>query len=1091
MVRKGLALGLITGLALLVFCRAAWPQAVNSAVEGLVTDPTNSPVPAAQVTLTDLGTGVVKTTVTNQVGLYVFPAVPVGSYSLKVSKEGFKTFNVAGFDVTVAARVTENAVLALGSVTQSVTVEGHPPLLEPSSNELGTLITPMSVEQLPLNGRNFLQLGLLAGAATDSGTNVSDFVSVQGGHPGLSIVIAGTEQDLSMYLIDGMQTTASRLGNLQLNVSVAAIDQFKVRQGFFLPGLGPDPGIVNVITKSGSNTIHGEAFEFLRNNALDARNFFDTAALPPFRRNQFGFAVGGPVKKDKTFFFGHYEGLRQVLTNQGRAFTPTSAMFNGDFSALLPSVVIYDPATFDPATGKRQPFPGNIIPAGRINSVAKNLLPFYTPGASYAERPFNLFGSVPTSYNSDEYGVRIDQNFGPQDTLFGEFMYENSPVVNGSLFPLAGSTFPLKSTLAALHWTHVLNPRLVNEFRIGWTGGSIFVTGQQESNIANQVGIPGTADSSGIPAIVLSSFNTFGTGRGQLGDIDNVYQLHDDVSYLRGDHQIRFGMDIRYTRSIQQSANADARGTINFTNRYTAQLTQNAQGKLVPIASTGNAFADFLLGMPIAGRVISMPRMHYRWTQAEPYITDSWKIRRGLTLNAGFSWFLATPPDPVGSDKNLIHTFDFQTGQVLFSALGQANPEIYPMPKHDFTPRLGLAWEPGFAKNTVVRAGWGMYYASQRILDQQNAVISPGVSIVTSFTNGTFDPLPQYTLGTNVFPSVFLGPITPQFANTLSGTMQGVDAHNRDPYVEQWNLAIDHTFGTQDLLEVAYLGNEGHHLNNRFTVDGCTVPNSLQCDPNAITWPQYQSFLFSANEGDSSYEALVAKFQHHFSHGVSFLTNYTWGKALARSMESGATATVSQMYNCRKCDKGLAGFNQAQRLVMSGIWNLPFGHGKRYLGSVGPLADRLVGGWDVNVITTFAGGNPFEVNAPNNTSETFSDLRANRLCNGRASLSNQNLRTNGGMFLDTSCFVAPAAGYFGTSGFDILSGPGINNWDIGLEKNTTIHEDVRLQFRTEFFNAFNHAQFNNPNSNVANLNFGRVLSARTAREIQFALKLLW
>ncbi len=1076
----------------LVLSQVGLSQSVNSQVEGFVEDTTGAAIPDAEVVLTNLRTGVAQTTRSNELGRYLFPSVPVGLYSLKVSKQGFETYALSQFAVAVGQRATEDVVLKVGAVAQEVTVSaaGLRPLLEPSSNELGTLIEPTSVSELPLNGRNFLELGLLAGAATSSGTALSDFVAAQGGHPARSINVTGLQQDLTMYLVNGMATAGSRINHAELNLSVAAIDQFKVRQGFFLPGLGPDPGIVNVITKSGSNGFHGEVFEFLRNNKLDARNFFDTNPPPPFHRNQFGFAAGGPILKNRLFFFGNYEGLRQVRTHQGRAFAPSAQMFQGNFSELLPNAVIYDPKTFDPTTGKRQPFPNNVIPADRINAVAKNLLAFYKSGSSFAQQPFNLFRNVPSRSDSDQFTVRVDASLTPRNTLFGQFSNENSPVVNGGLFPLSGSSFPLNTQVAMLQWTANLKPSMVHELRVGWTRGFIFFDGEGQAGVANQVGIPGTADPNGIPGISLVGIGSFGHSGGPLGNIDNVYQIHDALNNLRGNHQIQFGADLRYARSIQQSANANARGTIAFNPLYTAQLTTNAQGQLVTVSGTGNSFADFLLGMPTNGQVVSMPRTHFRWTQFEPYFQDSWKVHPGLTLNYGFSWYLATPPNPVGPDQKYPHALDFNTGRALFAALGDISPQVYKTDFNNFTPRLGLAWEPSFARDTVVRAGFGVYYASQRLLDQQFAIIAPGVTITQSLANS--QPMPSYTLGQNVFPPISIVALTRQFADNLSGTLFVLDRGIRTGYVEQWNLSIQRTFGQRNLLELDYIGNEAHKLNSRINADDCSVPGSLRCDPAVIPFKQYPFVLYALNDGNSSYHALLAKYQRQFAHGFSFLANYTWSKVLTNSMEGGAASTISQIAACRQCDKGLAAFNVPHRLVVSPVYELPFGNNKRFLPNLNRLADRVLGGWAVDVIATFSRGNPFEVNAPNRSGAVFTDFRADRLCNGRNELSNRDLRNNGLFWISPSCFAAPAPGLFGTSGFDILSGPGINNWDIALVKNTMVREAVRVQFRAEFFNAWNHAQFGNPDSNVAAVNFGRVLGTQVAsREIQFALRLLW
>ena len=1089
------------GLRLIAFCLPLClglcvpslnAQSVSSALEGLVQDASGGVVPGASVVLTNLGTGGILRTETSDVGRYTFPSILPAPYTLTVSKAGFETYEESQFKVVVAQQATIDVTLTVGSSSQSITVQGSglAPLLQPNSNDLGSLIEPSSVQELPLNGRNFLQLGLLSGASQSSGGTNSDAVTAQTGHPGLSINLGGGEQDYTLFLINGMATTGSRVGDASLNLSLGAIDQFQVHYGFFLPDLGIDPGIVDVITKGGGNNLHGEAFEFLRNNNLEARNFLSNVPPGPFHLNQFGGDVAGRIRRDKLFYFANYEGERQDQSAFTGAFAPTAAMFEGNFSAI--STPLYNPFSYNAATVQRAAFTGNVIPPGMINTVAKNLLPYYLPGSSYAQTPINVSGTPLSKYDYDQYTGRVDANLNERNTFYAQFSSENSPVVNSSLFPLAGTEFPLNTQLAMAQWAWTISPSLVNELRAGWTRGYIFNVGQSQAGVQNAIGITGTADPNGIPGITLNGIGSFGRKSGLNGNIDNVYQLHDALSWLRGNHQIKFGADLDYTRSIQQDSNGNARGSLSFSGGFSSQLTTNASGKPVVAAGTGNSFADFLLGVPTNGLVSTLPRMDYRWTLFDPYAQDSWKVRPGLTLNAGLGWFVETPPNPSGADAKLPHSVDFATGQVLFAALGQISPEVVPDNLTNFAPRVGLAWQPGFSKQTVVRAGWGIYYASGRVLFEQAAINATGVTISQSIANS--QPAPTYLLGQNVFPVITLAPITQAFANNLSGDLYDMPSNNRTPYVEQWNLDVEHTFTPRYLLDVSYVGNEGHHETATYNGDDCSVPGSLVCNPAAVPFKQFSFIgLFAANSANSNYQALVVKFQRQFSGGLSLLANYTYSKTLTNSFEgSGGGVSLSQIAACRRCDKGLAAFNVPQALRVSTVYSLPFGKGKRFVKDATPTLNGLLGGWGLDAITTFQGGNPFEVTSPNTTAVTFVDYRANRLCNGRSEVTNTNLRTDGFQFLDTSCFAKPLSGYFGTGGFDILNGPGENNWDIGIHKDTQIHESVRLQFRAEFFNAWNHAQFANPDNGVADVNFGRISTTQQpAREIQFGLKLLW
>jgi hypothetical protein len=1071
----------------------AWSQTNTAVVDGEVTDPSGAVIPNCSVVLSSLGTGGTLTTRTNETGVFVFPAVAVGSYTLQIAKQGFKVYVLSDFRVTVGQHATQDIVLELGPAAQIVTVEeaDSAPLLEPSANELGTLIESVNVQRLPLNGRNYLQLGYLSGAAQDGGPKASDFLATQTGHADRDITIAGIEQDQIGFTVNGISVAGSRLGDASLNVSISAIDQFKVVQGFILPAMGPDPGIVNVITKSGSNRLHGEAFEFLRNNHLDARNFFEAQPHPgPFHRNQFGGALGGALRPGRLFFFANYEGLRQARATTLGGFAPTTAMFNGDFSALL--TTIYDPQTYDPATGLRRPFPGNIIPPDRINPMAQKLLDYYLPGSSYSTRPLNVSGDPVQTESSNQIGVRLDANLGKNHTLFGQYMRENSPVDNPALFPISGLFYHMNTQLVMMQLTSTLSSHSVNELRLGWTRPSLFYGGIGRRGLEQQLGLTGTADVNGVPGITLSGFSPFGTSQSIIGNVDNNYQAYESLNYLRGKHEIKIGGSLHYVRTDQESANWNARGTLVFNSVFTAQLAPGANGPLAPVAGTGNSFADFLLGMPVSGTVTSMPRTHFRWTEFNPYLQDSWKLRPTFTVNFGLGWYLATPPNPSGNDKKYPHAFDFQTGKLLYAALGQVRPEVFRTHWNNLSPRLAFAWQPNFWHGTVIRGGAGIYYPSERVLYDLFAISAPGVSIVQSIANSPNTPLPAYVMGTNVFPPMSQVPITQQFVDNLKGgTALALDQGLRTPYSQQWSFSLQHSLDKNTLLELAYIGSQSRKLPIRWNVDDCSTPGSLTCNVSAMPYPQYSYVFFAADAASGSYHALTAKFQREFSRGFSFLANYTWSKALTNTMEGGANTPLNQMGSCLACDKGMAAFNVPQRLTFATVWQLPVGSGKRFLRSASRLWASLLGGWSTDAIATFSSGNPFTVNAPNNTAATLTNFRAHRLCNGRTEFSNGNLRTNGLYWIDPTCFAPPASGFFGDSGANVITGPGVNDWDLAVEKEFRFGEKYRLQFRSEFFNAWNHAQFENPDGTVGDANFGQVTQARDAREIQFGLKLLW
>ena len=899
-------------------------------------------------------------------------------------------------------------------------------------------------------------------------------------------------------MINGISIAGSRLGQASLNLSVAAIDQFKIHEGFFLPSAGPnDAGVVSVATKGGTNHLHGEVFEFVRNTVFDTRQYFDPpdAKPSPFHRNQFGGAIGGPILRNRLFFFGHYEGRRQVLSNTAKATVPSASMFTGDFSEL--STIIYDPATYDSNTGKRQPFSGNVIPSGRINDMAKKLLPYYVSAAKYGNQ--NLVGHPVTTDNYDQYGTRIDANLDSRNNLFSQYVNENSPTVNAALFPLAGYGFPLSTHFFSSQLTSTLTPHLVNEFRLGFLHTLVFNAGATQTDVQGKMGFTGTADTNGVPGIYLSGFNvsgatastpSFGRAQGLIGNIDNQYQMHEGINLLKAKHEMSIGADLNYVRTVQESSNFFSRGGVYFNPIYTAQLAPNSTGQLAPVAGTGNSFADFLLGMPLNGSVTSMPRTHFRWTAVSPYVQDTWRVLPKLTLNLGLGWNVSTPPNAVGNE-NYPHAFDFKTGKVKFAALGQISPEVYGIDLNNFAPRVGLAWQPGFLRGTTIRAGAGSYYPAENAIYELFAITAPGVAIVQSITNQS-SVTPTYVLGQNVFPPMSQVKITQDYADNIKGTLFNLDTNLRTTYINQWSFAIQRDLTKNMIAEIDYIGTQSRKLPIRWNADDCSVPNSLICDQSVRPYKQFNYIYAAADEGTSSYNALVAKIQRQFTNGLSFVANYTWSKALSNTEQGGAPVGLNQRGVCLSCDKGMTGYNIPQRLVASGVWELPFGKGKRYVSDISSAVNQLVGGWTLDAIATFSQGFPFTVLAASSTSmDPMTNYRADQLCDGRSSLKNKDVRSNGHYWFDTSCFAKPKPNYFGNSAPNIITGPGVNNWDIGAGKLIELRETMALQFRADAFNAFNHTQFLNPDSNMSDTNFGKITTVSPSREFQLSLKLLW
>jgi hypothetical protein len=1064
----------------------------NAAVSGTVRDSTGAAIGGARVILIEKARSLVRESSSNDSGLFLFPTVPPGAYTLRVTKEGFDATELNDIVLEVGQRASLDVTLNVGQMSTVVTVSAESQLrLETESNVIGTVVDSARVQELPLNGRNFLQLALLSGGSVPP-TGKSDAISGQTGRSNNAVLLAGNPGSSTGYLINGIATRGGRLGESALNISVAAIDQFKVQMSFFMPDQGPNPGLVNLTTKGGSNRIHGEAFEFVRNQAFDSRNFFSPGP-EKLHRNQFGAAVGGPIRKDRVWFFANYEGLREVTALTASNYAPTQAMFGGNFTENADP--IFDPSTYSSATGQRQAFPNKIIPAERINAVSKNLLKYYRPGASLAQRPANIFGNPRFTSNDDQYGIRIDSSLTAKQNLYGQFLSEKAPIVSPGLMPYSGGLFPMETKLIMLQHTYTVTPRLISVLRLGAVRNLVFSSneGSTLGSILPSIGIPNTLDTRGVTGIGIQGFAGIGRSAGDIGNIDNNYQFDEGITYVRGAHNFQFGASIRYRRTWQQNANANSLGNLGFQPTFTAQLAPNAQGRPAPQARTGSSFADFLLGYNTTGQLIGLPLLPYRFTQYMPYLQDTWKIARNFTLNYGISWFLDTVPNPHAWASRLPHGFDYQSGLLKYAALGEVDPRILSMEYKNLTPRLGFAWKPSFLPNTVIRSGAGLYFSDSRLIEAQFAMIAPPFNTPLVVNNNPLNPFPDYELGRNIFPPQPQSPLNSSYAANLpNGTSAFLlEPNGKTPYVWQWNFSVQHSIRQNDLVELVYIGASSHRQQNRYEASMCRPGPDLRCDPATKPYPRYSNLLTSDFNGNGSYEAAIARYHHQTSAGLDLRFEYTIAKSINDNFLGGAND--EQITTCRRCDKSVSSFDVRHRAVVSAIYRLPIGKGRALLGSAPVVADAILGGWSITAITTFQTGVPFDVTSPNTTGVQNITVRANRLCDGRDSSLSGNLRNNGMRYFDTSCFAATPVGYFGNAGRNVLYGPGINNWDTGIEKFFPIplREQMRLQFRAELFNTWNHAQFNAPNSATNTTNFGLISSARAPRLVQFGMKLLF
>ena len=857
-------------------------------ISGSVRDEQGSPVVDARITLTDDSKAMTRESSSDSSGAYLFPSIGAGMYTIRFAKTGFALYQVNDLSVEIGQRAVRDVVLRVGEVRTTIVVSASgAPALDEESNVIGTVIDSARVTSLPLNGRNFLQLAFLSGGTAQL-TAASNTFTTHVGPPGRTIILPATMPYSVGYWLDGVPIRGSRDGELALNISIAAIDQFKVQESFLMPDQGPNPAMVNVVTKSGGNQLHGEVFEFLRNGALDARSFF-ALTTEDLKQNQFGFGLGGPVWKDHVWFHSFYEGLRQITGFSVAGYSPTAAMFGGNLAEI--SSTIYDPDTYSQATGQRRAFPGNIIPLSRINPVSTNLSKYYLPGSSLASQPSNVFGHPRNTLNDDQGGLHLDAAISSRQQLFAELFWQNSPVVQPGLYPISGLSYTNQSSLAILKHSWTISPHAVNTARIAFVRSIALGSNQADDQgpSLNSIGVMNAFGNSGISAINVQGFSSFGQATSDVGDRDNTWHLEDAVSYIRGNHSLKFGAQLSYRRGWHSNGNATALGALTFQPTFTAQLIRNAQGQSTPQSNTGNAWADFLLGLPTSGTLSGLPVVQYRATEFQPFVQDTWKITPNLTLNYGLAWYVETPPDPQGSARNLVHGFDPTTGLLTLAALGQVDPKGFATDWNNFAPRVGIAWKPRFLKNPVVRAGAGSYYSEfPWVASDFSLLLGSPIGTGQGFTNVPTNPLPQYQLGKNVFPPLVAAPLDANYAANLpqGSLVTAINPALRSAYVNQWNASIQQTFARDNLAELSYLGASGHRLTYFSDLDQCRPVADLFCNPATRPWPRYSVVAWMDSNGNSSYEALIAKYQHRASRGLNLLFEYTFGKSLTDSWQS-------------------------------------------------------------------------------------------------------------------------------------------------------------------------------------------------------------
>lgn len=1037
-------------------------QTDRASLRGTITDPNGAIISGATIKLTNAETNETRTAVSGGEGEYTLASLSPGSYRLEINAAGFvnspqplilRVNQEHRFDVVLAAA---------GPVVDPLVVTDALAPLKQDSASLGTVIENRQITGLPLDGRNFFELALLVPGAVPAAPGSAG--SVRGD---FAFSVNGAREDSNNFLLDGVYNVDPKLNTFGVRPPVDAIREFEMLTSTYDASFGRNSGAqVNVVLKSGSNQIHGSVYEFFRNGALDARNYFAPAdqPAPQYQRNQFGFSLGGPIVKNRTFFFTDYEGTRSRegitrLTN-----VPTLRERVGDFSQSL--VVPTDPLT-------GLPFPGGIIPESRQSAIGRRISALYP--APNRNDPFQNFVSSPVQRDrNDSFDVRLDHAISERSGLVARYSFNDRALFEPfsgptfSLVPGYGTNIPRRSQNVMLGETHVFTPSFVNEARLAFNRVALGVFQENMgTSINRQVGLPELSNNPrdfGLSFITVAGFSPLGDeGNNPQHSVTNTYQFLDTASYATGSHLFKFGFDFRLT---QQNAFRDVQSRGFLTFSPFAQLTNNALG-------------DLLLGLPLfTGGARVDNAQHLRTNSYNFFFNDSWRVTPRFTLTTGLRYEYNSPPVDAEDRANI---YDPTTLSLIAVGTAGVPRSGFEADRNNFAPRLGFAWTVGAESRTVVRGGYGVYY------DQ--SALAPGEALYFNspyFDFNLFFPLPGLPLTLdNPFPNFF--PVA------LPDSALSIQRDLRTAYMQHWNLSVQQQLGGSRVLEVAYVGSKGTKLLSARDIN--------QGQPNALGFvlrpvPQFDDINILESRANSNYHSLQARFQQRLDFGLSLLSSYTYSKSIDDASSfftsAGDPNFPQDSFNAR-AERGRSNFDVRHRLSVSYAYDLPFGKNRAYLSDDGWLTN-LLSGWQTYGIVTMQGGRPFTVALLSDidnsgTGRSSLGFGANDRPNivGNPALSN---RTPGQWF-NTAAFAFPTPGTFGNAGRNILDGPGYRNVNASLLKNTMLTERFNLQLRAELFNLFNHPNFNLPDNFLGSPTFGRITSARDPRHIQFGVKLLF
>jgi hypothetical protein len=1061
----------------LILASLAFAQSDTAYISGEVTDATGAVVPGVRISVINVSTGIGRRVESNAAGMYAVPNLSPGEYRITAEKTGFKSLLRKGVVLQVDQKARQDIRLDLGSTAESIEVTAHvEQFLKPASSELGDVTSEAEIRDLPLNGRNALSLVPLTVGSAEAPPGV--FQNLMGG-AGFSL--NGLRINSSSYTIDGFDNNNTGINSPWNILPADAIEEFSVLTNNFSAEYGRSSGgVVSMRMRSGTNAYHGSAFEFFRNDVLDANDFFSNRTgqpRAPYRYNQFGATFGGPLKRNKTFFFADYQGTRNITYNTAIGSVPILPLRTGDFTSL--AVNVWDPNNvtgYNGATPVRAPFPGKIIPASAQNPVGRKIAALYP--VSNLGGTFNNFVTTKRStLPLDSADLKVDHNFSPTDIVSVRYDIASSSSFTNPMFGDAGgggSYGQGRQQQLGATYNRTFSPTLLNEFRFLWVRGrsSVF-PGTYGSDVNTQLGIPGintNKDTSGMAWVCPAGFNCLGGDLGFPQDGNpNTFQFGDNVTLMRGRHNIKAGYSLvlRYMNFYQPST---PRGTFNFN-----QLVTSNGG------AGGNAIASLLVGYPaLMQRDILDHYMVTRGYETNAFVRDDFRVNKRLTLNLGLRWDLFMP-HVEGNDRQ--SNFDPATRSMLLAGKDGNSRALVNADKKDFGPRVGFAYQLGKTAATVLRGGYGISYLPERdSVAQMRLPYNPPFYFFQTITqSGLLTP-------TRAISDGLPAPAAPD-PRQPSASIQYQQPNLRNASVQYWNLDVQRALTRTLILDVAYAGNHGTHLLTLRNINQ-PAPGPVQVFPVSPSIGYLNTF---EGRGNSAYHSLQVKLAKTYSNGLSLRASYTYAKAIDDSpgfWPVDTSARYPQDSLNYASERGLSAFDVRHRMTLNYNYDLPFGRGRKLLANASPLLNAIAGGWQVTGITVISSGLPFTPIMATNRANTANngELRPDRLPAGGSSSFEQNIDH----WFDKTAYGLPALYTYGNSGRNILTGPGRVNIDAGLFKNFKLTEKTRLQFRGEFFNLLNHAQFGFPNRFMDTAPGSSINAVvRPPRQVQLAVKILF